>query len=86
MSGLACFDLDTFLTMTERTRKWQCPHSMRHMSVRELHIDPYVARLLLFLKVAGLRCLSAQAKMRNVALHSRRSSVPGELMCQHCMP
>jgi hypothetical protein len=24
--GLAAFDLDTFLAMAERTRKWQCPH------------------------------------------------------------
>lgn len=24
--GLVTFDLDAFLSMAERTRKWQCPH------------------------------------------------------------
>jgi hypothetical protein len=50
--GLGCFDLDTYLTMAERSRKWQCPHSMRNMSIRELHIDTYVSRLLPFFQVA----------------------------------
>lgn len=49
--GLGCFDLDTYLTMAERSRKWQCPHSMRNMSVRELHIDTYVSTLLPFFQV-----------------------------------
>lgn len=24
--GMAAFDLDSFISMAERTRKWQCPH------------------------------------------------------------
>jgi hypothetical protein len=24
--GLSCFDLDTFLSMASRSRKWQCPN------------------------------------------------------------
>ena len=24
--GLVCFDLEAFLSVAERTRKWQCPH------------------------------------------------------------
>lgn len=49
--GLGCFDLDTYLTMAERSRKWQCPHSMRNMTIRELHLDTYVTKLLAFLQV-----------------------------------
>lgn len=51
MPGLGCFDLDTYLTMAERSRKWQCPHSMRNMTVWELHQDTYVSKLLAFLQV-----------------------------------
>jgi hypothetical protein len=50
--GLGCFDLDTYLKMAERSRKWQCPHSMRNMSIRELHVDTYVSTLLPFFQVA----------------------------------
>ena len=45
-NGLVAFDLDTFLGMVKRTRKWQCPHSMRHTRVQELQFDTYVARIL----------------------------------------
>lgn len=51
MPGLGCFDLDTYLSMVERSRKWQCPHSMRNVTIRELHVDTYATRLLEFLKV-----------------------------------
>ncbi len=34
--GLACFDLEPFLDLAQRTRKWQCPHSMAHTSVQTL--------------------------------------------------
>jgi hypothetical protein len=27
VSGLNCFDLDTFLLTAQRSRKWQCPHT-----------------------------------------------------------
>ena len=56
MPGLACFDLDTFLNMTRRSHKWQCPHSMRNMVITDLQVDTYVSRLLAFLKVRPLAC------------------------------
>jgi E3 SUMO-protein ligase PIAS1 len=34
--GLAAFDLDAFLDVAARTRKWQCPHSMRPCPVNQL--------------------------------------------------
>ena len=66
MPGLGCFDLDTYLTMAERSRKWQCPHSMRNMSILELHIDTYVSRLLPFFQVA----YRTQAPPRASLLHN----------------
>ena len=46
VKGIAAFDLDTFLEMAQRTRKWQCPHSMRNMCVRQLHLDGWMMQVL----------------------------------------
>lgn len=46
VSGMAAFDLDTFLSMAQRSRKWQCPHSMRNFSVHELQTDTWVQGVL----------------------------------------
>ena len=50
-NGLASFDLDTFVTMAQRSRKWQCPHSMRHSRIQELQIDGFILPILESLKV-----------------------------------
>eukprot|EP00775_Hariotina_reticulata_P009089 gene9089-9259_t len=52
--GLSCFDLDSFLEMTSRTGKWQCPFSMALSSVAQLVVDPWLAAVLAALKEAGL--------------------------------
>lgn len=59
MPGLGCFDLDTYLNMVERSRKWQCPHSMRNVTIHQLHMDTYAMRLLEFLKVGMHRVQSS---------------------------
>ena len=51
-NGLVAFDLETFLNMAQRSRKWQCPHSMRHSRVQELQVDTYITQILERLKVA----------------------------------
>lgn len=50
-NGLASFDLDAFLAMAQRSRKWQCPHSMRHSRVQDLQIDGFIAAILKALEV-----------------------------------
>ncbi len=49
--GLVGFDLDTFLSLAERTRKWQCPHSMQPGAVQDLAVDGFVQRVLASLRV-----------------------------------
>lgn len=49
--SLVGFDLDTFLMVAQRSRKWQCPHSMRHARVQDLQIDTYLSIVLDCLKV-----------------------------------
>lgn len=50
--ALAAFDLDDFLDSASRTRKWQCPHTLRHSSVQDLHSDAFVQRILDSLQVS----------------------------------
>ncbi|KAH6556380.1 hypothetical protein KP509_1Z183600 [Ceratopteris richardii] len=38
---MRCFDLQTFVELTQRTRKWQCPNCLKNYSLRDLVIDPF---------------------------------------------
>ena len=49
--GLTAFDLEPFLGMVKRSKKWQCPHSMRNLPVQDLMIDGYLSRVLPRLQV-----------------------------------
>jgi hypothetical protein len=51
VGGLNAFDLDTFLDVVQRSRKWQCPHSMRNLPVQQLAVDGYLSHILSRLKV-----------------------------------
>lgn len=51
VSGLAAFDLDTFLAMTHRSRKWQCPTSGFNGTVHDVQVDAFIQRILQQLKV-----------------------------------
>ena len=52
---LAAFDLDDFMDSAARTRKWQCPHTLRHSCVQDLHTDAFVQRILDSLQVSDHR-------------------------------
>ena len=51
VGGLNAFDLDTFLDVVQRSRKWQCPHSMRNLPVQQLLVDAYLSHILARLEV-----------------------------------
>jgi len=55
VSGLAAFDLDTFLAMAQRSRKWQCPTSGFNGTVHDVQVDAFTDRILAQLKVRRLR-------------------------------
>ncbi|KAK9189948.1 hypothetical protein WN943_018547 [Citrus x changshan-huyou] len=42
---MGCFDLETFVELNQRTRKWQCPICMKNYSLEDLIIDPYFHRI-----------------------------------------
>uniref|UniRef100_A0A5B6ZMD3 Putative E3 SUMO-protein ligase SIZ1 n=2 Tax=Davidia involucrata TaxID=16924 RepID=A0A5B6ZMD3_DAVIN len=40
-SHMGCFDLETFVELNQRARKWQCPICLRNYSLENIIIDPY---------------------------------------------
>ncbi|XP_047319846.1 E3 SUMO-protein ligase SIZ1-like [Impatiens glandulifera] len=42
---MGCFDLEVFLMMTERSRKWQCPICLKNYCLDKVIIDPYFSRI-----------------------------------------
>ncbi|CAM8949447.1 unnamed protein product [Rhodiola kirilowii] len=42
---LGGFDLDIFLEMNQRSRKWQCPICLKNYSLENIIIDPYFNRI-----------------------------------------
>ncbi|KAJ4971171.1 hypothetical protein NE237_004270 [Protea cynaroides] len=42
---MGCFDLDTYVELNQRSRKWQCPICLKNYSLENLIIDPYFNRI-----------------------------------------
>ncbi|KAL8092333.1 E3 SUMO-protein ligase SIZ1-like isoform X1 [Apium graveolens] len=42
---MGCFDLDVFVEMNQRSRKWQCPICLKNYSLENIIIDPYFNRI-----------------------------------------
>ncbi|KAK4753793.1 hypothetical protein SAY87_001897 [Trapa incisa] len=47
---MGCFDLEVFVMMNQRTRKWQCPICLRNYSLENVIIDPYYNRITTMLR------------------------------------
>jgi len=56
-SGLQAFDLDSFLSLAQRNRKWQDPTTLKNSTVRQLQVDTYIQKILACLSGAGGACL-----------------------------
>lgn len=42
---MGCFDLEVFVEMNQRSRKWQCPICLKNYSLESVIIDPYFNRI-----------------------------------------
>ncbi|XP_077239513.1 E3 SUMO-protein ligase SIZ1-like isoform X2 [Tasmannia lanceolata] len=42
---MGCFDLETFLELNQRSRKWQCPICLKNYSLESIIIDPFFNRI-----------------------------------------
>ncbi|KAL5733446.1 hypothetical protein ACOSQ2_033138 [Xanthoceras sorbifolium] len=42
---MGCFDLETFVELNQRSRKWQCPICLKNYSLEDIIIDPFFNRI-----------------------------------------
>uniref|UniRef100_A0A2P2MHD0 E3 SUMO-protein ligase SIZ1 isoform X2 n=1 Tax=Rhizophora mucronata TaxID=61149 RepID=A0A2P2MHD0_RHIMU len=42
---MGCFDLEVFVELNQRSRKWQCPICLKNYSLEDVIIDPYFNRI-----------------------------------------
>ena len=54
LPGIVAFDLDCFLSMAQRSRKWQDPHTLRNVTVKQLQLDTWMQAIIDRLQVASL--------------------------------
>ncbi|WOL01918.1 E3 SUMO-protein ligase [Canna indica] len=50
---MGCFDLETFVELNRRSRKWQCPICLKNYSLENIVIDPYFNRITSLLQNCG---------------------------------
>ena len=51
LPGIVAFDLDSFLSMVQRSRKWQDPHTLKNVTIKQLQPDSWMQPILSSLKV-----------------------------------
>uniref|UniRef100_A0A0C9S7J0 TSA: Wollemia nobilis Ref_Wollemi_Transcript_13454_3911 transcribed RNA sequence n=1 Tax=Wollemia nobilis TaxID=56998 RepID=A0A0C9S7J0_9CONI len=47
---MGCFDLESFVELNQRARKWQCPICLKNYSLENVIIDPYFNRITSFME------------------------------------
>ncbi|RCV36690.1 hypothetical protein SETIT_8G002400v2 [Setaria italica] len=50
---MGCFDLEAFIEINQRSRKWQCPICLKNYSLENIIIDPYFNRIASLIKSCG---------------------------------
>ncbi|KAI4322237.1 hypothetical protein L6164_021948 [Bauhinia variegata] len=50
---MGCFDLEVFVEMNQRSRKWQCPICLKNSSLENIVIDPYFNRITSLMRLCG---------------------------------
>ncbi|XP_075090185.1 uncharacterized protein LOC107780673 isoform X2 [Nicotiana tabacum] len=59
---MGCFDLEVFLEMNQRSRKWQCPICLKNYSLEDVVIDPYFNRITSQLRTCGEKVAEVEIK------------------------
>ncbi|XP_059431222.1 E3 SUMO-protein ligase SIZ1 isoform X2 [Corylus avellana] len=50
---MGCFDLEVFVEINQRSRKWQCPICLKNYALENIIIDPYFNRITTMLRHCG---------------------------------
>ncbi|CAJ1956004.1 unnamed protein product [Sphenostylis stenocarpa] len=59
---MGCFDLEVFVEMNERSRKWQCPICLKNYALENIIIDPYFNRITSLMKNCGEEITEVEVK------------------------
>ncbi|KAI9196046.1 hypothetical protein LWI28_020500 [Acer negundo] len=59
---MGCFDLDVFVELNQRSRKWQCPHCLKNYSLENVIIDPYFNRITSKMRSCGEEITEIEVK------------------------
>ncbi|XP_075105369.1 LOW QUALITY PROTEIN: uncharacterized protein LOC107763176 [Nicotiana tabacum] len=59
---MGCFDLEVFLEMNQRSRKWQCPICLKNYSLEDVVIDPHFNRITSQLRTCGEKVAEVEIK------------------------
>ncbi|XP_050213349.1 E3 SUMO-protein ligase SIZ1 [Mercurialis annua] len=60
---MGCFDLDVFVEMNQRSRKWQCPVCLKNYSVKNVIVDPYFNRITSMMRHCGEDITELEVKL-----------------------
>ncbi|KAK7272125.1 hypothetical protein RJT34_28537 [Clitoria ternatea] len=59
---MGCFDLEVFVEMNQRSRKWQCPICLKNYALENIIIDPYFNRITSMMKNCGEEITEVEVK------------------------
>ncbi|GAU15620.1 hypothetical protein TSUD_108790 [Trifolium subterraneum] len=59
---MGCFDLEVFVEMNQRSRKWQCPICLKNYALENIIIDPYFNRITSMMKNCGEEFTEVEVK------------------------
>ncbi|OAY67932.1 E3 SUMO-protein ligase SIZ1, partial [Ananas comosus] len=60
---MGCFNLETFVELNQRSRKWQCPICMKNYSLESIVIDPYFNRITSLMQNCGEDVTEIEARL-----------------------
>ncbi|XP_019447901.1 PREDICTED: E3 SUMO-protein ligase SIZ1-like isoform X1 [Lupinus angustifolius] len=59
---MGCFDLEIFVEMNQRSRKWQCPICLKNYALENIIIDPYFNRITKMMRNCGEEVTEVEVK------------------------
>ncbi|XP_027343660.1 E3 SUMO-protein ligase SIZ1-like isoform X3 [Abrus precatorius] len=59
---MGCFDLEVFVEMNQRSRKWQCPTCLKNYALENIIIDPYFNCITSMMKNCGEEITEVEVK------------------------
>ncbi|XP_061354954.1 E3 SUMO-protein ligase SIZ1-like isoform X2 [Gastrolobium bilobum] len=59
---MGCFDLEIFVELNQRSRKWQCPICLQNYALENIIIDPYFNRITSMMKNCGEEVTEVEVK------------------------